>query len=47
MQIDSHQHFWEYDPEQYGWMDDRMTVLQHDHLPVDLDAAQADLGFDG
>ena len=47
MRIDSHQHFWEYDPEQYGWMDDRMTVLQHDHLPVDLDAAQADLGFDG
>jgi L-fuconolactonase len=47
MQIDSHQHFWEYDPEQYGWMDDQMTVLQHDHLPVDLDAAQADLWFDG
>ena len=47
MRIDSHQHFWEYDPEQYGWMDDRMTVLQHDHLPDDLSAAQADLGFDG
>ena len=47
MQIDSHQHFWEYDPEQYGWMNDQMTVLRHDHLPVDLDAAQADLGFDG
>jgi L-fuconolactonase len=47
MRIDSHQHFWEYDPEQYGWMDDRMTVLQQDYLPVDLDVAQADLGFDG
>ena len=47
MRIDSHQHFWEYDPEQYGWMNDRMTVLRHDQLPDDLSAAQADLGFDG
>ena len=47
MRIDSHQHFWEYDPEQYGWMDDRMTVLQHDHLPDNLSAAQTELGFDG
>ena len=47
MRIDSHQHFWEYDPEQYGWMNDQMVVLRHDHLPVDLDAAQTDLGFDG
>ena len=47
MRIDSHQHFWKYDQEQYGWMNDRMTVLQHDHLPDDLSAAQADLGFDG
>ena len=47
MRIDSHQHFWEYDPEQYGWMDDRMTVLRHHHLPDDLSAAQSDLGFDG
>jgi len=47
MRIDSHQHFWEYDPEQYGWMNDQMTVLRHDHLPGDLSAAQADLGFDG
>ena len=28
-------------------MNDQMVVLRHDHLPVDLDAAQADLGFDG
>ena len=47
LRIDSHQHFWEYDPEQYGWMDDQMTVLRHHHLPNDLSAAQSDLGFDG
>jgi|TARA_B100001971_G_scaffold214694_1_gene253677 L-fuconolactonase len=47
MRIDSHQHFWEYDPEQYGWMNDQMTVLKHDHLPSDLSIVQADLAFDG
>ena len=47
MRIDSHQHFWDYDPEQYGWMNDQMTVLRHDHLPGDLSSAQADLEFDG
>ena len=47
MRIDSHQHFWEYDPEQYGWMNDQMTVLRHDHLPDDLSATQAELEFGG
>ena len=28
-------------------MNDQMAVLRHNHLPVDLDAAQAHLGFDG
>ena len=28
-------------------MNDQMTVLRHDHLPDDLSAAQADLGFYG
>jgi len=47
MRIDSHQHFWEYDLEQYGWMNGQMTALRHDHLPDDLSAAQSDLGFEG
>ena len=47
MKIDSHQHFWKYNPGQYGWMDDGMAVLKRDHLPGNLAAAQSGLGFDG
>jgi L-fuconolactonase len=47
MNIDSHQHFWEYDPAKYPWIDERMDVLKCDHLPMNLAAAQASLGFEG
>jgi len=36
MTIDAHQHFWQYDPIQYDWIDDSMAVLQRDFLPEDL-----------
>ncbi|WP_297796229.1 amidohydrolase family protein [uncultured Eudoraea sp.] len=36
MVIDSHQHFWKYDPVTYSWIDDSMAVLQKDFLPSDL-----------
>ncbi len=36
MNIDSHQHFWKYDPVHDGWIDDTMTVLRRDFLPKDL-----------
>ena len=31
--IDSHHHFWNYDPVTYAWIDDRMAVIQRDFLP--------------
>jgi L-fuconolactonase len=34
--IDSHQHFWRYDPVEYDWIDAQMGVLQRDFLPPDL-----------
>jgi L-fuconolactonase len=34
--IDSHQHFWRYDPIQYDWIDAQMGVLRRDFLPPDL-----------
>lgn len=34
--IDAHQHFWRYDAAEYGWITDRMHVLQRDFLPDDL-----------
>ncbi|HEY2039758.1 MAG TPA: amidohydrolase family protein [Edaphobacter sp.] len=34
--IDAHHHLWRYSPEEYGWIDDTMTVLKRDFLPADL-----------
>lgn len=36
MRIDAHQHFWTYDPRQYGWIDDSMQALRRDFGPDDL-----------
>lgn len=34
--IDSHQHFWEYDPKKHSWITDEMNVLKQDFMPPDL-----------
>jgi len=47
LRIDSHQHFWKYDPVKYDWIDDSMTVIRKDFLPVDLEAVLKANGFDG
>jgi L-fuconolactonase len=47
MRIDAHQHFWKYDPAEYGWMDASMGVLKRDRLPPDLEPLLAAAGFDG
>lgn len=47
MKLDSHQHFWKYSAEEYGWMNDEMDVLRRDYLPDDLNALQQPLHFDG
>ncbi len=36
MKIDSHQHFWRYDPARDAWITDDMAVLKHDFLPDQL-----------
>ncbi|UXP31982.1 amidohydrolase family protein [Reichenbachiella agarivorans] len=36
MRIDSHQHFWKYDPTKHAWIDDSMSVIQDDFFPSDL-----------
>ncbi len=47
MFIDSHQHFWRYIPENYGWISDGMDVLKRDFLPADLKPLLQSIGFDG
>ncbi|MEO7978296.1 amidohydrolase family protein [Flavobacterium sp.] len=34
--IDSHQHFWKFDPIRDSWIDDSMLKIQKDFLPEDL-----------
>src|SRR5579863_3628666 len=38
MQIDAHQHFWMYNHDEYGWIDDSMASLRRNFLPEDLRA---------
>lgn len=46
MRIDSHQHFWRYDPGEYDWIAADPPTLRRDYLPDDLapelDAARLD-----
>jgi L-fuconolactonase len=44
--VDAHQHFWRYDPAEYGWIDDSMAVLRRDFLPADLEPQMRAAGFD-
>ena len=34
--IDSHQHFWKFDPTVQTWIEKEWTILQRDYLPEDL-----------
>src|SRR5579864_803017 len=36
MRIDSHQHFWRYDPGRDGWITDEMSLLRRDYMPEEL-----------
>jgi L-fuconolactonase len=47
LKLDSHQHFWHYNPAAYGWINDRMTCLQRDFLPLDLRNEAKAVGIDG
>jgi L-fuconolactonase len=47
MQIDAHQHFWEYSAAEYAWIDDSMSALRRDFLPQHLKAELESNGFRG
>ena len=47
MKIDSHHHFWKYDPITYSWMNYKMDILKVDYQPVDLKKEIAEVGIDG
>lgn len=47
MIIDSHQHFWKYDPIRHDWINDEMRILKRDFLPTDLQQVYEGAGIDG
>jgi L-fuconolactonase len=46
MRIDSHQHFWKYNPAEYPWIG-QGTPLQQDWFPEDLEEVATEVGIDG
>jgi len=47
MRIDAHQHFWNYSPQEYGWIDESMSAIRRDFLPKDLVPELDRANFDG
>lgn len=47
MKIDSHQHFWKYDPVRDSWINDEMSVIKGDFLPEDLQPILKENNVDG
>ena len=45
--IDSHHHFWTYDPSKYPWISDQMMVIRRDFTPDDLKPLLEKQGFEG
>ncbi|MEZ0182333.1 amidohydrolase [Flavobacterium oncorhynchi] len=45
--IDSHQHFWKFDPVRDSWIDESMSEIQRDFLPKDLLPLLAENKFSG
>lgn len=47
MRIDAHQHFWMYNSQDYGWIDESMAQLRRDFLPDDLEPELIRAQFQG
>lgn len=47
MRVDAHQHFWYYDPVEFGWISEEMSVCRRSFLPSDLAPCLTEAGIDG
>ncbi|MCB0837787.1 MAG: amidohydrolase family protein [Bacteroidetes bacterium] len=47
MILDTHQHFWHYDPVRHEWISDEMKAIRKDFLPEQLQAIYQKTGVDG
>ena len=46
MKIDSHQHFWDYNPKDYPWITDKLAHIRRSFLPPDLEPELKAAGLD-
>lgn len=47
MIIDTHHHFWNYNPVEFDWIDDEMAAIRKNFLPEDLASTIQNSGVDG
>jgi L-fuconolactonase len=47
LKIDTHQHFWKFDPVKDSWITDQMGILKRDYLPEDLEPELNENRVDG
>ena len=47
LKIDSHQHFWKFDPVRDSWIGESMSAIQRDFMPEDLKPILDKHGIDG
>lgn len=47
MKLDSHQHFWEYDPKRQEWIGPEMSRIRRNFTPADLYPLLQDCSIDG
>jgi L-fuconolactonase len=47
MIIDTHHHYWNYDPVEFDWIDNDMAKIRKSFLPVDLKATLKNTGVEG
>ena len=47
LRIDSHQHFWRYNSDEYPWIDASREPLKVDYMPPDLEPLMQAAGIDG
>jgi L-fuconolactonase len=47
LRLDSHQHFWRYNPVEHNWMTDAMSAIRRDFLPDELAPLLSANSFDG
>ncbi|HAK29653.1 MAG TPA: amidohydrolase, partial [Sphingobacterium sp.] len=45
MRIDTHQHFWKFDPIRDSWITEEMQVIRRDFTPLDIQFVLERNGF--